>query len=77
MKCQMGNRRRSVRVPLVKASPEGGDHGDHIPNVVKYQVEGVVRPCYGRSNLRRGGRELDFEYTKTITEGVDKFGKEG
>jgi hypothetical protein len=24
-----------VRVPSVKASPKGGDHGDHISNVVK------------------------------------------
>jgi hypothetical protein len=41
------------------------------------QVEGVVRTCYGRSDFRRGRRELNFEYTLAIIKGVDQFGKVG
>ena len=63
--------------PSVKAPSEGCDHGNHVPNMVKYQVEGVVRTCYGRSDFRRGRRELNFEYAEAIIEGVDQFGKVG
>ena len=64
-------------VPSVKIPFEGGDHGNHVPNMFKYQVEGVGRTCYGRSDFRQGRRELNFEYAEAIIEGVDQFGKVG
>ena len=63
--------------PLARTPFEGGNHSDHVPNLFKYQIEGVVGACYGRSDFRRGRCEPNFEYAEAIIEGVDQFGKVG